>query len=512
MTITDPLVSSDHSDTKMINGEMTNTEGLLSTKIWHNGKECFLSLKDSRLIIELPKSKVTILNFKDIIGVTPCQKKNKNPENDFYFEIHSFGIVAPGCFCCGGSKGERQERVDVFKCESASSYWNWQHAINCAIRDFPILQSDDGDIIPPPNRKVLVVVNPVGGTGIALKIWKNDTEPMLLAANIEYTLLVTEYANHAKHYVSTADLSMFHSILIIGGDGLIFEIVSGLLSREDKDQVLSTVTIAPIPGGSGNGLAMSVLFECGETCTTKVATFAAITGTPSYLDVSRASTKSNSYYSFLSLSWGLVADVDINSESLRWMGEARFTVSGLSRVATKKLYRGRLSMLLANQDHDGIDVENDMHASESGKYVDGYNMPPLDEPLDVVDNPSWKVIEDDFVLLWVVQTSHASTSFYTGPGVTLNDGVFTITLVRNCSRFKLLKILIDMETGTHFKMPEVEVYKAKAYRLEPLTDEGIFSLDGELIEYGPFQCEMYSTSSLQILKTDDGNRGRLNSV
>lgn len=33
----------------------------------------------------------------------------------------------------------------------------------------------------------------------------------------------------------------------------------------------------------------------------------------------------------------------------------------------------------------------------------------------------------------------------------------------------------------------MEIFWAKAYRLEPLTTQGIYSLDGEPVEYGPIQ-------------------------
>lgn len=38
---------------------------------------------------------------------------------------------------------------------------------------------------------------------------------------------------------------------------------------------------------------------------------------------------------------------------------------------------------------------------------------------------------------------------------------------------------------------QVEVYWAKAYRLEPLTSQGLYSLDGEPIDYGPIQVHIH---------------------
>ena len=39
--------------------------------------------------------------------------------------------------------------------------------------------------------------------------------------------------------------------------------------------------------------------------------------------------------SFLSVGWGLMADIDIESERLRMIGEARFTVWAVARVMRK---------------------------------------------------------------------------------------------------------------------------------------------------------------------------------
>ena len=48
-------------------------------------------------------------------------------------------------------------------------------------------------------------------------------------------------------------------------------------------------------------------------------------------------------------------------------------------------------------------------------------------------------------------------------------------------------MLLAMETGEHIDSEVLVRVKATAYRLEPLTEQGIYSLDGEVIEYGPVQ-------------------------
>lgn len=50
-------------------------------------------------------------------------------------------------------------------------------------------------------------------------------------------------------------------------------------------------------------------------------------------------------FSFLSVAWGFVSDVDIESERYRGLGSARFTLGTLVRLASLRSYKGRLSYL-----------------------------------------------------------------------------------------------------------------------------------------------------------------------
>jgi hypothetical protein len=97
------------------------------------------------------------------------------------------------------------------------------------------------------------------------------------------------------------------------------------------------------------------------------------------------------------------------------------------------------------------------------------------------------IIEDDFKLVWIVQTSHSTGSVKSGPNVELDDGVFTIFVIRSGSRCEMLGLLLMMDDGNHINHSRVEVYKATKFRLEPKTPKGIYSLDGEVVEYGPIQ-------------------------
>lgn len=63
--------------------------------------------------------------------------------------------------------------------------------------------------------------------------------------------------------------------------------MQGLASRPDADEALQKMPVAAIPGGSGNGLSQSVMFESGEEYSDIDAMFIAIKGKPVPMDLSR---------------------------------------------------------------------------------------------------------------------------------------------------------------------------------------------------------------------------------
>ncbi|PWZ36494.1 Sphingosine kinase 2 [Zea mays] len=75
--------------------------------------------------------------------------------------------------------------------------------------------------------------------------------------------------------------------------------------------------------GTGNGMARSLLHAAGEPFSISNVVFAIIRGHKSALDVTSVVQGKARFFSVLMLTWGLVADVDIESEKYRWMGSAR---------------------------------------------------------------------------------------------------------------------------------------------------------------------------------------------
>lgn len=248
-------------------------------------------------------------------------------------------------------------------------------------------------------------------------------------------------------------------------------------------------------------------------------------------------------FSFLSLAWGFVADVDIESEKYRHVGAARFTVGTLVRLASLRVYKGKLAYLPVTENcNNRRGLKNNMslrhnnpasslcpssplscsskdsplhntfhnscHSNNSLKVRRTESTPsrsatkalagPADSLLLPLDQPlpsDWVVVpEEDFVLMLAMYQSHLAEDLLAAPGAILDDGAIHLFYVRaGISRTALLRLFLAMEKGTHLatNCQHLVYTKVRALRLEPYSPKGIITVDGEVVEYGPLQAEVH---------------------
>lgn len=421
------------------------------------------------LIKEKTRKCLLSITVKDIVG---CKENNDNGNTKTslrYTGIHLY-VYSYRTSILSHSKLRKRKVIELFiNNGELPLFMNLIRSTDSVSIDKPI------DIVvhshvTDKKKRYLVFVNPKSGRGTSMKIWKNEVKVLFDDANVIYDLIITSHMNHAREVVSSMDtnkLLKYHCVVLIGGDGIIYEVINGIADRSDSDLVYASVPIAPIPGGTGNGLAKSCLYECKEDYSSINAGYLAIKGIPYHFDLADVETKKHKCKSFLILGWGLISDIDILSESMRFLGESRLYLAAVYFIAKRRLYRGRISIY-------------------TGDSSNLNSLPPLNEPIPSSTN--WLTIEGDFALVLVLQTSHCSASMLSSPNSKMDDELFQIFIVQSISRSSLLNILLTFDSGEHIHHPKVKSYLTKAYRLEPLTDKGLFTLDGEVIEYSPLQA------------------------
>jgi len=224
----------------------------------------------------------------------------------------------------------------------------WVQLIRAKIHNLPLDQI-------PPRRRMVVFINPFGGTKSAVQMW-NDVSVMFRIADIDVIKVETQYRGHAFEVASKLDLETARDgIICVGGDGTMNEVINGLLSRADWD-VVRRIPLGIIPGGSGNGLAWSLGAVDAVT-----AAFFIIKGKTRPMDlfvVMRGDGRLT--YGFLSVSWAITSAVDFDSEVIRWMGSLRFNVWAVKEILSAHTYSGILAFV-----HDAAYTEQCRTVSRS---------------------------------------------------------------------------------------------------------------------------------------------------
>ncbi|KAF3685491.1 Sphingosine kinase 2 [Capsicum annuum] len=395
-----------------------------------------------------------------------------------------------GCCCCRRySTGGTMRKSYSFEMVDENSARIWSNKLEEFI-----------DSLGRPKR-LFVFVNPYGGKKSASKIFVDSVKPLLDDANIDYTVQETKYQFHAKEVATSLDIMRYDGVVCVSGDGILVEVVNGLLEREDWESAIK-MPLGVVPAGTGNGMAKSLLDAVGLSCTASNATLAIIRG--------------------------LIADIDIESEKYRWMGSARidfyvrFTISflygsntgyfeymvtfkasslysltsssmlfgqAMQRIFRLRRYNGCIKFVAApgyETFGEPAEPEGETISEVKSNFVQhkGYRGPALHM------KEFNRKIEGPFVSVWLHNVPWGGQDALAAPDAKFSDGYLDLVLIKECPKLTLLSLMTELNKGGHVKSPHVLYFKVKAFVLEPgarvddRSKEGIIDVDGEVLASG----------------------------
>lgn len=360
-------------------------------------------------------------------------------------------------------------------------------------------------------RNILVLINPYGGKGNAKKIFMRKSKKLLMASGFTFDIQYTKYKGHGIDIAQNMDIDKYDTIACASGDGIPHEVINGLYRRPDRVQAFNKLAITQIPCGSGNAMSVS----CQWTNNPSYATLFLIKSVETRCDIMRISQPSHKdghfILSFLSQTYGIIAESDINTEFIRWLGPARFELGVAFNILQRKKYpcdlyvkyftRGKndLKSHYLNEistrgnmsygdvsDNPNVDNANlQLNAYDNGcggtnNYdIDNFiteDMFKIKYPLDQTVPSGWERVDPKL-------TNHLGI-FYTGkmpyvaadtkffPAALPSDGVMDMVLTDSRTPFtRMVPILLALDKGSHVLQPEVIHSKIYAYRLVPRQDE-----------------------------------------
>ncbi|CAK9036452.1 unnamed protein product [Durusdinium trenchii] len=321
-------------------------------------------------------------------------------------------------------------------------------------------------------RKYRVFINPASGSGQAQVKWEIAKELLDQLPWIQLEELRTTHAGQAEEVAEKeVNPESCDGIIVVSGDGMVHEVFNGLSKRPDAEAALRKLPVGHIPGGSGNALATSINHSAGESFGALEAAFLIAKGKTQPLDLMTVSQPSRPLRtSFLSLSGAIISDIDLGSESMRFLGGLRFAVYGVYCLLNPKPLQAELTYWPA-----------------TASTVPGSSPPPIEEALP--EGP-WVTITDSFNVFWAINMAWASFDSHLAPGLSMGSGTWKLALLRNASRATLTKFLLNLENGGHVNLEKAELLECKAFRLLPQGSSGSrerFSLDGEEVPFEGIQ-------------------------
>ncbi|KAL4976379.1 ATP-NAD kinase-like domain-containing protein [Aspergillus desertorum] len=355
-------------------------------------------------------------------------------------------------------------------------------------------------------KRLKVLINPFGGKGSAAKMYRTYAEPVFAAAHCDLDVQETTHGGHATEIAEQIDIDAYDAIVCCSGDGLPYEVFNGLARKPNAGEALAKLAVAMIPCGSGNAMAWNL---CG-TGSVSVAALTIVKGVRMPIDLMSVTQGSTRTLSFLSQSFGIIADSDLGTEHIRWMGAHRFTYGFLMRLMSRAIYPCDLAIKVVMDDKTSI-------KNHYNTYV---NSPPPDRPREVsgytegLPKLVYGTVLDELPRDWTVIPGGTIGNFFAGnmaivskdtnffPASVPNDGLMDIvTIDGRTPRSRILKMMSEVPEGTFFDMPEVDIRKALAFRLTPREKEGYISVDGEKIPFEAFQVEIHKGLGTVLSKT-----------
>ena len=216
---------------------------------------------------------------------------------------------------------------------------------------------------PNQTKPLIIFVNPASGRKLANTLFRKLLKPNLEANSLEYELIETQYAGHARNEVQKKEFSDIGGIVTVSGDGLIHEVLNGVYSLPNWEHILKTTPIGVLPGGSGNALNCSLLrqldqqldgrHKLGEDHSSNNVCFGAKSNKKIGLDLIEVETQGQKLVSFLGVTIGIVADVDIGSEIIRFLGFMRSYLLVAYKILVPRIYHARISYLKLEKDKFG---------------------------------------------------------------------------------------------------------------------------------------------------------------
>jgi diacylglycerol kinase (ATP) len=274
-------------------------------------------------------------------------------------------------------------------------------------------------------RRLLVLLNPRAGGGRG-QVAQGRAAGVLRVEGVTLDVRHTESSDHARELAGTLPLEGLEGVGVVGGDGTLTGVVSGLMDRGAKSAD-ELPPLAVIPAGTGNALA----HELGLGDAAGAARII-LDGNTRPLDLMRLRLPDRSLHAVTIVGWGLAADAGVRAERLRRLGASRYSLGLLIEAL-----RGRSRV--ARIEIEGTDRKAD-------------------------------VAEGRYTMLVAANTQFTGAGLKVAPKALVDDGLIDLIEVLPVTRRQALRLLQHVRQGRHLESPLLRYRKVRSLKLTQTPD------------------------------------------
>jgi YegS/Rv2252/BmrU family lipid kinase len=284
---------------------------------------------------------------------------------------------------------------------------------------------------------VLLIYNPKAGGGRGRKL-QSRVQERFASQGCEVDLRLTEHPGHGIALVQGADLSGYDGVVAAGGDGTVYEVVTGLYRNPGREKP----PIGIVPNGTGNAFVreMDLFGSDWEKAVDIIAR-----GETRTLDVARFVTEGKAHFSLNILGAGFVSDVSETAVRFKFLGNNAYLLGVFYRLLNLRFHPMRITF-------DG------------------------------------QAQEVEALFATVSNSRYTGTTFFIAPEAKLDDGLLDLIVVRRISRLRIIRIFKTIFTGAHIHEPEVDFHQARRITIET-QEPRVLNVDGEVLGRTPIEIE-----------------------
>jgi diacylglycerol kinase (ATP) len=291
---------------------------------------------------------------------------------------------------------------------------------------------------------VVAILNPKSGNGKSAEAWARVRAH--LPGSVD--TVQTRAPGHGIELTREAIKGGARTIIAVGGDGTINEVVNGFFERE---QPISTeVRLGIVPHGSGSDFKRVLNFPFDEKKTAAILHH----GDPTLIDVMKVR------YTRMNGSSALRYSVNMTSFG---MGGA----VALRANHSSKIFGSRIAFLTAM-------LRTALNFS--GNVV----------TLKIDGSPA---AQEKITNVAVGNGQYHGAGMWACPGASINDGILDVAVIRHLSFVELLKGVPTLYNGSIYSHPKVKAYRAR--RVEADSSEStLIEIDGEPLGRLPIEISV----------------------